>query len=347
MEIRFYNAQMMLQGVMEDQRSLIWTRKYFEPGNFELHAPITDSNLRLTKRGNLIWLKGYQEAGVIEDRTISESSSAREITAKGRFLSSYMDRRLIKSTVNYSGTVEDAMRQLLAGVTAIPLVELGSRNGFPETVSFQATYKNLLTYENKLAMASGIGFRFRPDFTGKRIFFETYKGADRTISQRTNSRVIFSEEYDNLNSVTYRENDQLYKTVAYVGGEGEGSERVYVQVGSGSGLELREVFVDAKDLRSEDLTAEEYTAQLTQRGLDTLAEDIISEAFDCETAPGMNFSYRSDYDLGDIVTVRKESWGMQANLRITELQEVYEHEIMTVVPTLGSALPETIDWSDE
>ena len=176
MEIRFYNAQMMLQGVMEDQRSLIWTRKYFEPGNFELHAPITDSNLRLTKRGNLIWLKGYQEAGVIEDRTISESSSAREITAKGRFLSSYMDRRLIKSTVNYSGTVEDAMRQLLAGVTAIPLVELGSRNGFPETVSFQATYKNLLTYENKLAMASGIGFRFRPDFTGKRIFFETYKG---------------------------------------------------------------------------------------------------------------------------------------------------------------------------
>lgn len=33
--------------------------------------------------------------------------------------------------------------------------------------------------------------------------------------------------------------------------------------------------------------------------------------------------------------------------RITELQEVYEYGGMYVVPTMGDALPEKIDWSDK
>lgn len=346
MEIRFYNAEMQFQGIMEDQTSLIWTRKYFEPGCFEIHTPITDSNLALTRRGNLVWRKGYKEAGVIEDREIEDSGTAKNMTIQGRFLSSYMDRRLIKSTVSFSGTAEAAMRKLLSIVAEIPLVQMGELQGFTPEVSFQATYKNLLTYMEKLARSSGLGFRFRPDFTAKVIFFEVYEGINRTSSQQINSRVIFSEEYDNLNSVIYRENDQLYKNVAYVGGEGEGSERIYVQVGSGEGLELREFFVDAKDLRSDGLTAEEYEAQLIQRGVEALAEKVISNSFECETGANVNYSYRTSYDLGDIVTVQKKAWGIREDLRITEIQEVYEHENMIVVPTLGSPIPGTIDWSD-
>ena len=346
MEIRFYSPDMDFCGVMENQTSLVWTRKYFEPGEFELHTPITEDNLRLTSRGNLVWKRGGVEAAVIEDRQLEESSSKNEIVAKGRFLSSYMDRRLIKSTVVFSGKVEMAMRQLLSGATPIPRVELGQLQGFEATVSFQATYKNLLTYVEKLGKSSGLGFRFRPDFNEKKIYFEVYEGIDRTMSQGINNRVIFSENYSNLNNVIFRENDQLYKNVAYVGGEGEGSERVYVTVGSGSGLELREVFVDAKDLRSDDLTLEEYQNQLIQRGLEELAEDVISSSIECDTGADVNFIYKTNYDLGDIVTVQKKAWGINEDLRITEIQEVYEYGVMTVVPTLGDAIQDNIDWSD-
>ena len=79
------------------------------------------------------------------------------------------------------------MRNLLSGVTAIPLVELGTLNGFAETVEFQATMKNLMTYETKLAKAGTIGYRFRPDFRNRKIIFETYKGIDRTTAQDINS----------------------------------------------------------------------------------------------------------------------------------------------------------------
>ena len=157
MEIRFYNKEMDFLGVMENQTSLLWRRRYNEPGEFELYAPITDDNLKLTEKTNLIWMRGCDEAGVIEDRKLEESDTKNEITAKGRFISSYMDRRLIKDTVNFTGKVEVAMRQLLSGAVPIPRVQLGELQGFEELVDFQATYKNLLDYEEKLAKSAGLG----------------------------------------------------------------------------------------------------------------------------------------------------------------------------------------------
>ena len=94
MEVRIYDRDLNFKGVIENHTSLIWTRKYYEPGNFEIHAPITEQNLRLLAKGNIISKRGSSEAGVIEDIENEESDLKNEITAKGRFLSSYMDRRL-------------------------------------------------------------------------------------------------------------------------------------------------------------------------------------------------------------------------------------------------------------
>ena len=155
MEVRIYDRDLNFKGVIENHTSLIWTRKYYEPGNFEIHAPITEQNLRLLAKGNIISKRGSSEAGVIEDIENEESDLKNEITAKGRFLSSYMDRRLIKSTVNFSGKIEVAMRNLLSGVTAIPLVELGTLNGFTETVEFQATMKQNWQRPERSVIVSG------------------------------------------------------------------------------------------------------------------------------------------------------------------------------------------------
>lgn len=345
MELRIFNPNMEFLGIVENQTSLIWTRKFRKPGNFEVHAPITMENLLLFKRENLIWKKGSKEAGVVEDVRMEESDIKKSMVIKGRFLESYMDRRLVRGTVNFSGKAEEAMRIVFGEVTPIPRVKLGEIKGFEEIVDFQVTCKNLLEYEQKLAAASNIGFRLRPDFNAKEIIFETYQGSDKSIKAGINSRVMFSENYNNLNNSVYQINSQLYKTLAYVGGEGEGAERKYVTVGEGEGLELRELFVDAKDIRSEGLTTEEYEALLIQRGIEKLAENCISETFECDTGADVNFKYKVDYDLGDIVSVRKKAWGITQDKRIEEITEIYEYGQMMVVPTLGNPLPETVDWS--
>lgn len=262
-------------------------------------------------------------------------------------MSSYLNRRLIKSTFSFYGKTEVAMRELIKYISPIPLVELGELNNFDEKITFQATMKELLTIISNLSKASGIGFRLVPDIARRKILFETYKGVDRSFGQKVNSRVIFSKNYNNLNQITYTWNNQLEKTFAIVGGEGEGPQRVYVEIGGGEGLDLKEVFVDAKDIRSDEFASkDEYLNALKQRGYDSLIKKQISESFEYDTLPNGNFKYKVDYDLGDIVTIKKSEWGINNNVRITEIEEIYENGGMTVVPTLGNALPDTVDWSD-
>lgn len=347
MEIRVYNADLYRIGQIENQTSLIWTRKFFEAGNFEIHAPITPKNLSLFVAGNIVSIKGAKEAGVIESIEKEESDIKNEITVKGRFLSSYCDRRIIRGTVNYENAkIEVVMRELLTRCAQIPLVELGELHGFDPRISFQATYRNLQTVLTKIAKFGLIGYRFTPDFDEHKIIFDTMQGTDHSFGQSTNNRVVFSEDYNNLSNAIYKYNDQALKTLAIVGGQGEGAARVVVEVGGGSGLDLREIFVDARDLSPEDLTAAQYREVLRQRGIDELNANIRAESLECETAPSINFTYKKDYDLGDIVTVKKKSWGLYMNQRITEIQEVYEYGGGYVVPTLGDPLPETIDWGN-
>ena len=352
MEIRVYDKALNLLGIVENHIALIWTRKYYEPGNFELHAPITRENLALLQPGNIITRRdkslgiGVTEAGVIEGVENEDSDTKNEATRTGRFLSSYFDRRLIENTVNFSGKTEIAMRQLITGADAVPLVQMGSLQGFPETVEFQVTMKNLQLYLTKLSQASGLGYRLRPDLTQKALYFEVYKGVERTISQGINSRVIFSEDYENLNNTIYRYNDQLYKSQAIVGGEGEGPARVYITVGGGSGLDLRQIFVDARDIQSDGLTTAQYHAALAQRGNEALQDCIIAENLECETLADINFKYKTHYDLGDIVTAQQKAWGIFLNQRITEIQEVYQFGGIFISPTLGNPMPDKIDWSD-
>lgn len=340
-EVRVYNASMDFAGVIDNYSSLQWVRKYTEPGSFELHCPITPNNLQLLKRDNLVWKKGAKEAGVIEDIKIEETAKKAEITAKGRFLSSYMDRRLIRPFYAcYGKKAELAIREIYSNAVSIPLVELGAAQGYTETVTFQATYQNLLTKIEEICAGMATGFRFRPDFVNKKIVFELYRGLDHSITQSDRERVIFSDGFANLDSATYEENDQVYKNICYVGGQGEGSDRTIVAVGAtdSTGLERRESFLSATDVRNDNISDSQYREALKQRGNAALANTILASSFDASVNPDGNFKYLEDYDLGDIVTVQKEAYGVTQNLRITEISEVYENGIYKIEPKFGEGM---------
>ena len=104
--------------------------------------------------------------------------------------------------------------------------------------------------------------------------------------------------------------------------------------------------MDAKDLRQEELSLAKYKAALKTRGQEKLAENILSTSFECDTGADMNFRYRVNYDLGDVVTIKKKAWDITQDQRITEIREIYEYGGFRIEPTFGDSLPETIDWSD-
>lgn len=350
MNIRFYTPEMEYIGDMENQRSLIWTRRYYESGEFTLVAPITQDNVAMTARGNLVWMRGARDAGIVESRELSEQNGDALLTVSGRFLTAYLDRRVIKGTpYTFSGTAEDGMRAIVSNMTPIPRIVLGTRQGYTQRVEFQATYKSVHSYVCKLGQRAGLGFRMRPDFITGQIFFEVYEGLDRSAGQEDRSRVIFSEKYDNLTGAVYQENEQIWKNVAYVGGEGEGSARKYVTVGdvSAEGLQRRETFYDGSSVEhGETVSDSVYLTHLRTYGEQRLKEDALAVSLACDTETNLNFRYLTDYDVGDIVTVRKASWGLQTDLRITQIDEVYENGAMRITPTFGDTLPLAIDLSD-
>ncbi len=348
MEIIVYNRNLERLGMIENHTSLQWHRKYYECGTFELHAPVTEQNLKLLQPGNIIRPKGKDEAAVIRgDETEEESTLVNELVRNGYFLPIYFNDRLTGSLFTFNGTCEDAMRFMINRATTIPLLEVAEGTGDATKITFQATYKNLLTYLSKLAKFCEVGFRVVPDFKEKKMIFETYKGVDRTTRQGKSPRVIFSESYDNLNRAKHTYSDETHKTYLVVGGAGDGASRIYVTVGGGTGFDLREEFLDAKDINKDDFTSNAaYLEALRDRGRQYLAENAIIENFEAEAEADVNFIYGKDYDLGDIVTVNKKKWNKVLNLRITELCEVYEYGGMYVVPTFGEALPTTINWDN-
>ena len=338
---------MELQCIVESAYSVQWVRNYTKCGEFEVHMTIEPDKMKYIKLENLLWIQGRLECGVIEGITIEQSATTSNVKVIGRFAESYFSRRLIKNTFNFNGKVEEAMRQLVT-LADIPRVKLGTLNGFNEKVQFQATHKNTLTYLEKLAQYSNIGFRLRPDFNNREWIFETYKGEDKSVAQYENSRVIFSQKNGDISKAEYTANSQNYYNVCYVGGQGEGSNRQVEIQGDNSltGLDRRETFINGSDISKDNLTDTAYKNALLQRGQATLDEKVLVNSLEKEDRAWETYTYLIDYDVGDIVTNKLEYWGIQSNDRVVSVKEVYEHGQMVAIPTLGTPLPSTIDWSD-
>ena len=347
MQLRIFNSDMDLLGIIENAYSIQWIRNYTSCGTFEIHTPIDTQTLKLVKLDNIVWIQGKKECGVIEGITIEQSASTSNVKIVGRFAESYFSRRLIKNTFNFNGKVEEAMRQLVT-LADIPRVRLGALNGFDNKIQFQATYKNTLTYIEKLSQASNIGFRLVPNFDEKTFTFETFKGVDRSENQRDRPRVIFSQHNGDISKAEYTASNQDYYNVCYVGGQGEGSSRQIVICGDNSltGLERRETFINGSDIEKDKLTDSQYIEMLKQRGESNLKEKNLVQSLEKEDRTGGTYNYPFDYDVGDIITNKLECWNISSNDRVTSVKEVYEHGRMVAVPTLGTPLPSTIDWSD-
>jgi hypothetical protein len=84
---------------------------------------------------------------------------------------------------------------------------------------------------------------------------------------------------------------------------------------------------------------EQYLQALELRGYEKLYERRKRESFDAVANTNSNLSYRKDFDLGDIVTVRSNLLGLSKRLRITEIIETYDENGLHVDLLFGDPLP--------
>ena len=341
-EIRIYNPALELQGIIDEFSSLIWIRRYQAPGEFELRTPYSAESKGLLVPENIVQkFDGVDNsAGVIENIVLNSN----EIVVKGRFLECYLDRRITRSltTIYFTNvTAEYAMRAIVQNYADFSLLELGDDHGLTEELDFQVTHKCILNIIQKVCKATGLGFRIRPDFSARKMYFEVYKGVDRTASSA--DKVIFSETYDNLLNEQYTYDSTNFATRAITTQVIDDVRYIY-PVGD-TGLDRYEIHVSTS-VDVDGHTQAQIKAAMEREGQMALNSRTISESFTFTTDAEKPFKYRTDYDLGDLVLIKHNAWGIDLSLRAAEIEEDYKDGGVDVVITSGSQMPETIDFEE-
>ena len=339
----FFDKELNLLGIVDYFISLRWRRKYFEAGEFEIVLPVNDYIRQFLNEDTLVLRNNYTEAGFIETIEYNDDGTNEEVTISGRFLSAFLDRRIVKSKINFSGTTIDGMNTIVNAMTPLTTQwETETVTMSSPHIDFQVTYKNVYEYLCKLAEYSNIGFRVVPNVDSKVYMFEVWKGLDRTSEQSENEVYSFSDDNYNIEQGRLIMSEKTKANYVLVGGTGEDPNRILVTVDEGkTGFNLYEIFSDQKSLSNNNLTTSEYKAKLQSVGEGKLSDGT----FQLEVTALAQNDYKTKWNLGDIVNIKKEKWGVYTTYRIIEVEETIEDGKKTIYPKFGSPLSSA--WDDE
>ena len=339
----FFDKELNMLGIVDYFISLRWRRKYFEAGEFEIVLPVNDYIMQFINTDVLVLRNNYTEAGIIETIEFSDNGTEEEVTISGRFLSSLLSRRIVKSKINFSGNTIEGMNTIVNAMTPLTTQwETEQVTMSSPHIDFQCTYKNVYEYLCKLAEYSNIGIRVVPNVDSKVYMFEVWKGADRTSLQNENEEYSFSDDNYNIEQGRLTISEKTKANYVLVGGTGEDNNRVLVTVDEGeTGFDLYEIFSDQKSLSNKDLSDSAYRDKLKSVGEGKLSDGT----FQLEVTALVQQDYKVKWNLGDIVNIKKEKWGVYTTYRIIEIEEIIEDGKKTIYPTFGSPLSSA--WDDE
>ena len=321
LELYVFTRDRALLGAVEAFEYLRWSRRYSHCGSFELKAIATPENTELLRLGHYLWKNDDEEAGLIEFRELA-APDRETILVSGRFATSFLARRIIWGTETLNGDLSDCVEQLMDNhlidpddpTRCIPGITFSSP-ALDIPIRTQTSYRNLLDVVTGLCDTAEVGIKTVFDPTGGPLNVRLYQGG---VTQ-----AVFSKEYENIIDQIYTQSLMDYANTALIGGEGEGSDRVFAAITGEAGEDRYEMFVDAKDLREEDFGVE-YEDALLFRGDAKLQERAMIRAFDASANPYGNLVYKSDYDLGGVVKVLSTRWNLEMTARITEIEESYD-----------------------
>lgn len=321
-------------GIIEIYSSLRWLEKYNGVGEFELNLNVTEEIIELISIGNFIYKTNSKTCGMVEFIAIE----GMEMVVRGKLLNGLLIDRIAEKTTNIKKVEADIRKMItdncLTGSRAIPNLVLGPVRNITMTTDKQATYETIDT----VLAGIDIGWNIDFDYLESKFVFNLYQSNNRSED------IMFSDDLDNLIDIYVAYDESTYKNVALVAGEGEGSKRITLWVDNiGTGEARKEMYVDARDLMKtyyDDSGTEvtisdtEYKNVLKERGLEKLKETSVIKTVEARIITDGNYVINEDFFLGDIVSLKSNKYQFLLDVRITEIQEVYDNSGVQYVATL-------------
>lgn len=347
MQFYLLDTELNIIKVIDTFKSVIWTTRYYASGDFELYIPATQEMIDLFKRDYYVVRDDdTTQAMIIQNIQITtDVEEGNYLIITGKSLKSILGRRIVWRQTIINGRVESGIRTLVNKNAINPdeperkidNLILGAELGLADKMKSQYTGNNLEETIQGICKTYKLGYDVMLDLEKKQFIFILYKGADRSYNQTANPYVVFSNDYENLLRTNYVTNSENYKNVAKIAGEGEGNARKTTSVGTASGLNRYEIFVDARDLSTNEGEVDEltYLSLLGERGLAALAEATISEGMEGEVESNHTYKLNEDYFLGDVVEVVNE-YGIAMTPRVIEVIESEDDTGHYTIPTFST-----------
>ncbi|PGS81626.1 hypothetical protein COC69_05710 [Bacillus cereus] len=329
--------------ILDGWNSLIIEENYYSCNTFELKIPLTKENVwnfqpenaflfdglfyyvdGISSDGKAITIRGKSLAGKFGGRVIDRIYIAKK--SPSQIVYDHFNQEMIAPAdyVDSTGSFSGVNRK----VNYLSLAAVGDLGMVP--IDYQTSYQQVQEQIEKLCKTYDFGFKeVAVDSAAPKNQIEIYKGRDL-------SNVIeISDDFENLVDVSYEHNNFDEMTTAYVYGEGDGAERAKVIVNPNlSGLERKELSIDARDLRSEsdDPEAEpippaQYINMLIDRGNQKLAEQLSILTMNGEIELNSKlFKFKTDFDVGDRIKISSSLYQFSKVVTIVKARKTYDEK---------------------
>ena len=321
MIISFYGTDLILKNIVRNWVSLLAVNAYNSMGCFTLELQNTPYNAELMQLWNYCIIDNDNEnVYVITSANIADG----KIILTG-FPATYIFSKRASTTVISNKKAEVAMKSLVDNMSPWDNVITEEIKGLTDTFKNQMSDKQILEYLQGIGQATDMGFRLVKE--GQKLVFKTYK-------PKINNSVKYSTSLKNVANLEYFISDNDYYNYAIVAGSEYGDKRITVtsSIGDTTGVDRRELYVDARNEQPEEgETLEDYKARLERVGLQKLAEHLKVETLYFFVEQNDNVK------LGDVINVALEEYGISLQVRVVEEQLINQNN--TTEKTIGVGTP--------
>ena len=231
------NISISLEAVCDSFSSLLWDIEYYKCGAFEVYIAASPRNIEIFQTGRIVGRDDDKEHfGLIESVELeTDAEDGDYLIIKGRFLMCLLERRIIYPTFNFTKLVSYSQivmnvvqyNACTSGIRKILGLSLGNTSGtcWDTETKLQVSYDNLMEWVNTISKKIGGTANNRLSKIAEEqyeMIFDLLQGEDRSILQKENPHIVFSDSYNNLLSFTYFTDTSVKMNYAYVLGKGEG-----------------------------------------------------------------------------------------------------------------------------
>lgn len=311
--IYLYSKDLVFKGIIQEYESLSASIDYLGIGKFTLVISSIDVAIaREIKHDDIIWEKGKTHAYYVT--TIEYDNT---LTIRGYTTMQLLDKRISWGTYNINNVESGVYNIINDNLRGLPNILTAPIAGITVNRVSQYSFRSLLDNVLDAVDSAGLNCVMLFDTTQMKHVFKVFQSVNKSRSGTGES--VYSDEFGTLPNLQILDDYSEFKNYVIVAGEGEGLSRVITSVGTATGGDRYELFVDARDLQKEHLTQAEYLETLRARGVDKLREYVKSTAF--------KFSLTiTEGSLGDLVTCISKKLDLEFTVKITNITVRYEKD---------------------